>query len=196
MLRPQLEWHNLSAPFKNLVLLDCPNFRVDKANDAFLHCLGCSPADVVGNLCEAVLPRTREAWTACPYCKKDDEGFHEGVDPCFGGFSMVSTSSFTDQGSKQKGAIHVVRDTTDGRVAEEKYRLLFEQVQEGVFVVTHDGKLLDCNDAFVRMLGHSNREELMALNIDTELYVSVEQRDAFRREVELHNYVRNFEVTL
>ena len=42
----------------------------------------------------------------------------------------------------------------------------------------------------------SNREELMALNIDTELYVSVEQRDAFRREVELHNYVRNFEVTL
>src|SRR5437588_7947220 len=46
------------------------------------------------------------------------------------------------------------------------------------------------------MLGHSNREELMALNIDTELYVSVEQRDAFRREVELHNYVRNFEVTL
>src|SRR5207245_11478199 len=109
---------------------------------------------------------------------------------------MVSTSSFTDQGSKQKGAIHVVRDTTDGRVAEEKYRLLFEQVQEGVFVATHDGKLLDCNDAFVRMLGHSNREELMALNIDTELYVSVEQRDAFRREVELHNYVRNFAVTL
>src|SRR5437588_10456494 len=46
------------------------------------------------------------------------------------------------------------------------------------------------------MLGHSNREELMALNIDTELYASVEQRDAFRREVELHNYVRNFEVTL
>src|SRR5438309_6237222 len=196
ILRAQRQWTNTFDSIQDFVLLHDSEFRVVKANHALLQRLGRAPADVVGNLCEAVLPRTREAWTACPYCKKDDEGFHEGVDPCFGGFSMVSTSSFTDQGSKQKGAIHVVRDTTDGRVAEEKYRLLFEQVQEGVFVATHDGKLLDCNDAFVRMLGHSNREELMALNIDTELYVSVEQRDAFRREVELHNYVRNFEVTL
>ena len=56
----------------------------------------------------------------------------------------------------------MVRDTTDRRIAEEKYRLLFEQVQEGVFVATPEGKLLDCNDAFMRMLGYSNREELLA----------------------------------
>src|SRR5207249_9931424 len=37
---------------------------------------------------------------------------------------------------------------------------------------------------------------LMALNVDAELYASREQREVFRREVELHNYVRNFEVTL
>ena len=36
----------------------------------------------------------------------------------------------------------------------------------------------------------------MAVDLDTELYASGEQRDAFRREIELHNYVRNFEVTL
>jgi two-component system NtrC family sensor kinase len=101
-----------------------------------------------------------------------------------------------EQGSKQKGTIHVVRDTTDRRIAEEKYRLLFEQVQEGVFVATPEGKLLDCNDAFIRMLGHGSREDVLALNVDTELYASHEQREVFRREVELHNYVRNFEVTL
>ena len=32
--------------------------------------------------------------------------------------------------------------------------------------------------------------------MDTELYASAEQREVFRREVEQHNYVRNFEVTL
>src|ERR1700687_110094 len=69
-------------------------------------------------------------------------------------------------------------------------------MQEGVFVATPEGKLLDCNDAFIRMLGHTSREELLALNVDAELYASHEQRDVFRREVELHNYVRNFEVTL
>jgi len=87
-----------------------------------------------------------------------DEGFYEGTDPCFGGFSMISTSSYMEQGSKQKGTIHVVRDTTDRRIAEEKYRLLFEQVQEGVFVATPEGKLLDCNDAFLRMLGYTSRK--------------------------------------
>ena len=143
-----------------------------------------------------MLPHNRGQWKGCPYCGHREEGFHEGPDPGFGGFSMVSTSSYVEQGSKQKGTIHVVRDTTDRRIAEEKYRLLFEQVQEGVFVATPEGKLLDCNDAFVRMLGHASREELMALNVDAELYASHEQREVFRREVEQHNYVRNFEVTL
>jgi len=58
-------------------------------------------------------------------------------------------SSFTEQGSQQKGTIHVVRDTTETACGGREYRMLFEQAQEGVFVATLEGKLLDCNDAFV-----------------------------------------------
>ncbi len=196
ILRSHRQWANTFDSIQDLVLLHDAEFRVMKANYALLQRLGQAPADVVGNVCEAVLPRNRGEWSGCPYCQGTDEGFYEGPDPCFGGFSMISTSSYVEQGSKQRGTIHVVRDATDRRVAEEKYRRLFEQVQEGVFVATPEGKLLDCNDAFVRMLGHTSQEELMALNVDTELYASAEQREVFRREVELHNYVRNFEVTL
>jgi PAS domain S-box-containing protein len=196
ILRSHRQWTNTFDSIHDLVLLHDAEFRVMKANYALLQRLGEAPADVVGNLCEAVLPRNHGEWTGCPYCRVAGEGFYEGPDPCFGGFSMISTSSYTEQGNKQRGTIHVARDTTDRRIAEEKYRLLFEQVQEGVFVATPEGQLLDCNDAFVRMLGHSSREELIALNIDRELYGSAEQREVFRREVELHNYVRNFEVTL
>jgi two-component system NtrC family sensor kinase len=46
------------------------------------------------------------------------------------------------------------------------------------------------------MLGYETREELMALNINTEVYVSAEQREALRKEIDAHNHVRNFEVTL
>src|SRR5437773_1667982 len=196
ILRSQRQWANTFDSIHDFVLVHDAEFRVVKANRAILQRLERAPADVVGNLCEAVLPRNYGQWSGCPYCHGSDEGFYEGTDPCFGGFSMISTSSYMEQGSKQKGTIHVVRDTTDRRIAEEKYRLLFEQVQEGVFVATPEGKLLDCNDAFLRMLGYTSREELMALNVDAELYASREQREVFRREVELHNYVRNFEVTL
>ncbi len=196
ILRSHRQWTNTFDSIHDLVLLHDAEFRVMKANHALLERLHQAPADVVGQLCEAVLPHDHGQWKGCPYCGHGEEGFHEGHDPGFGGFCMVSTSSYLEQGGKQKGTIHVVRDTTDRRIAEEKYRLLFEQVQEGVFVATPEGKLLDCNDAFMRMLGHTSREELIALNVDGELYASHEQRDAFRREVELHNYVRNFEVSL
>ena len=196
ILRSHRQWTNTFDSIHDLVLLHDADFRVMKANHALLERLGRAPADVVGQPCEAVLPRTQTPWKDCPYCVGSQEGFHEGADPGFGGFSMVSTSSYIEQGSKQKGTIHVVRDTTDRRIAEEKYRLLFEQVQEGVFVATPEGKLLDCNDAFIRMLGYSNREELVGVNVDTELYASSEQRETFRRQVEQHNYVRNFEVSL
>ena len=73
--------------------------------------------------------------------------------------------------SPQKGTIHVVRDITERRSAEEKYRLLFEQVQEGVYVASPAGTLLDCNDAFVHMLGYSNRSELLVLNLESEICV-------------------------
>src|SRR5207237_5516375 len=92
--------------------------------------------------------------------------------------------------------IHVVRDITERHAAEQKYRSLFEQVQEGVFVATPQGKLLDCNDAFVRMLGYSGREELLGRNVDVEFYTSSEQREIFRKQVEAQNFVRNFEVNL
>jgi len=195
ILRSQRQWANTFDSIHDLVLLHDAEFRVMKANHALLERLGQAPADVAGKACEEVLPQSPEKWSKCPYCLGTEEGFHEGPDRSFGGFCMVSSSSYTDQSSKQKGTIHVVRDITDRRIAEEKYRLLFEQVQEGVFVATPEGRLLDCNDAFVRMLGYENRAELMAVNVE-EVYGNSEQREVFRREVERHNYVRNFEVTL
>jgi PAS domain S-box-containing protein len=56
--------------------------------------------------------------------------------------------------------------------------------------------LLDCNDAFVHMLGYGRREELLPLNLDQDIRVDASQREAFHKEIEQHNYVRNFEVTM
>jgi PAS domain S-box-containing protein len=195
ILRSHKQWTNTFDSIQDVVLLHDANYRILKANLSLLRRLQRAPVDVIGNTCEGALPQMNGQWTGCPYCQVLDS-FYEGPDPCFGGISMVSTSSYSEQASQLKGTIHVIRDVTDRHLAEEKYRLLFQQMQEGVFVATAEGQLLDCNDAFVRMLGYSSREEVMALNLDTEVYASAERREAFRREVELHNYVRNFEVQL
>ena len=195
IVRSHRQWANTFDSIQDIVLVHDSEFRVIKANRALLERLGQAPADVAGQTCEKVLPRVGD-WTGCPYCNKVADTFHEAADPCFGGYSMISTSSYTEQGSQQRGTIHVVRDTSDRRDAEEKYRLLFEQAQEGVFVATPEGKLLECNEAFVRMVGYSRRDELLAANLDNELYAFPEQRETLRRELETHGFVRNFEVTL
>src|SRR5438067_45648 len=195
ILRSHRQWSNTFESIQDLVLLHDSEFRILKANPALLRRLEKSQSEVVGQACSGVLPKNDLDWKDCPYCHGEEDGFYEGLDP-FGGFSVASTSTYVDQGTKQKGTIHVVRDITERRAAEQKYRSLFEQVQEGVFVATPQGKLLDCNDAFVRMLGYASREELMGRNVDAEFYASPEQRSNFRREVEAHNFVRNFEVTL
>jgi two-component system NtrC family sensor kinase len=195
ILRSHRQWSNTFESIQDLVLLHDDGFRILKANPSLLSRIGKSQADVVGQLCEAVLPIDDLEWANCPYCHGAEEGFYEGPDP-FGGFSVASTSSYVDQGTKQKATIHVVRDITERRAAEQKYRSLFEQVQEGVFVTTPEGKLLDCNDVFVDMLGYPSREALLGRNVDAEFYTSPEQRRTFRREVEAHNFVRDFEVTL
>jgi PAS domain S-box-containing protein len=195
ILRSHRQWSNTFESIQDLVLLHDSEFHILKANPALLRRVEKSQSEVVGQSCAAVLPKGDLDWSECPYCHGQEDGFYEGPDP-FGGFSVASTSTYVDQGTKQKGTIHVVRDITERRAAEQKYRSLFEQVQEGVFVATPEGKLLDCNDAFVRMVGYSSREELIGRNVDADFYTSTEQRAIFRREVEAHNFVRNFEVNL
>jgi PAS domain S-box-containing protein len=194
VLRSQRQWMNTFDSIQDLILAHDADFRILKTNQALLQRLEQAPADVLGHLCEEVLPQKRD-WSGCPYCERGS-GLTEGMDPCFGGQSVVSTSSYAEQGSQQKGVIHVVHDTTQRQVAEEKYRMLFEQAQEGVFVATPEGELLDCNDAFVTMLGYGSRDELMALDMGSVLHAIPEEREAFRKEIEAHNYVRNFENTV
>ncbi|MDQ7833323.1 MAG: response regulator [Desulfovibrionaceae bacterium] len=59
------------------------------------------------------------------------------------------------------------------RLAEEKYRGLFENAQEGIFRTTPDGRFLDANPAMARMLGFDTPADLMTAvtDIGRDLYV-------------------------
>ena len=195
IVRSQRQWLNTFDSIEDMILLHDANHKILKVNRALMRRLKLRPAEMVGKLCEEVLPHHSE-WKNCPYCLEDEKGLSEHPDPCLGGFSLVSTSSYREHGQERRGTIHVIRDTSARRAAEEKYRMLFEQAQEGVFVADPKGKLLDCNDAFVRMLGYSSRDELMALHMDNGVYTSTEQRESIRLELEARSYVRNFEVAL
>jgi PAS domain S-box-containing protein len=82
----------------------------------------------------------------------------------------------------------------DLRASEEKYRNLFESVRHGIFISTKEGNFLDCNFALLEMLGYSNKEEFLKIEIADDLYVNPEDRKNFQQLVETRGFVKDLEV--
>jgi len=194
LVRSRNEWASTFNSIADPVLVHDTDYRIVRINRALLDRLNRSRSEVMQETCEAVLPGARERWRGCPYCRQT-EGSASETDLCFGGHSVVSTSHYTGEESGA-GTVHIVKDITATRAAEERYKILFDHMQEGVFVSTPDGDISDCNDALVRMLGYSSKEEILELDAAQALYADGEDRKKFLEQMARNGFVRNFEYVL
>lgn len=67
------------------------------------------------------------------------------------------------------------------RESQERYRLLFENSLDGIYQTTLEGKYIDANPSLVKMLGYDSREELLKIDIPTQLYVRKEDRPTLNK---------------
>jgi two-component system, NarL family, sensor histidine kinase UhpB len=84
------------------------------------------------------------------------------------------------------------------RLAEEKYRSIFENAVEGIFQATVGGRFVTANPALARMFGYESPEDLLenVSNIAEQLYVVPERRAEFERLVWRDGLVLGFEVQI
>jgi len=139
-----------------------------------------------------LLPVQNAGYKICPYCEGVG-GEGDDPDPWLSGYFLASNSTFTDPSGQQLGTVHVLKDITDRKRAEEKYRTLVSSVQEGVFISTPQGRFLDFNDALLRMTGYENREELLGVDIPTAFYANSSDRERLKRLLQQHSSVADFE---
>jgi two-component system, NtrC family, sensor kinase len=109
----------------------------------------------------------------------------------------------------QSVLIVVLADTTRRKVAEQRlnrahsdlkrsesrYRSLFENSADMVFVSAHDGTLLDINGAGARTLGYNVPEEIIGRDV-RDFYFNPEDRGRFIEEIAGQGMVKNLEVVL
>ena len=77
-----------------------------------------------------------------------------------------------------------LKATVDGlRRSEENYRGIYENALEGIWRVSHDGRVLSANPAMARILGYASPDDLIAnlTDIRRQLYVHSAERDAVFR---------------
>jgi len=81
------------------------------------------------------------------------------------------------------------------RVTEKKYRELFEESKDTVFIVNTHGKLVDINPAGSELLGYS-KEELLAMDLVHDLHITPQARSQFRKKLIPQGYVKDAELEL
>ena len=76
--------------------------------------------------------------------------------------------------------------------SEARYRLLFERSLAGVYRITLEGRILDCNDAFSRIFGYASRAEHLA-HAANDHYLGPADREAYSAQLQEQKALTNFE---
>jgi len=197
MERANRHWVEIFDAITDFIVAHDQSDNVLRVNRSLAEFIGISPHELLGVKMGALLASGGDAASqSCPFCRSDaTEIAEEYVLPVLDRTYLVSTSRVHGANDGLQ-TIHVLKDITDRREAERRYRELFDNIQEGVFFATPDGRFVEVNDALVRMLGYGNREDLLQADIRGQVFFSAENFEEFTGQMAEHGAVRNHEQTL
>ena len=171
---------------------------VEYMNNAMIAEFG----DGIGKKCHELVNQRGEK---CPWCRSDEvfegrrisrEVFVPLVDKTY---YLTEIPIENEDGTTSHLSIY--RDVTESKKREERLRAseedftnLFEHVACGVFISSKEGKFLNANRALLDMLGYDSKEEFLNIDIANDLYVGPQDRQKFKKLIERHGRVIDYEV--
>ena len=188
----QQQWAYTFDSIGDPILVHDRQGRILRCNLRLGHLLGRDSQLLVGRGVTDLLARKNISYKQCPYCE-GVAGEGDDPDPWLQGYFLASNSTFTDPAGNLLGTVHVLKDITERKRAEEKYRTLVSSVQEGVFISTPQGRFLDFNIAMMRMTGYDTRDELLGADIPGTMYANPADRDRLKKLLVEHGSVADFE---
>ncbi len=190
-------WIEIFDAISDFIVAHDESGNVLRVNRSLADFIGVQPQALIGvNMSALLAVGEAPPLRSCPFCRSTGEGDDEYVHSVLERTYLVSTSRVHGASSEGMQTIHVLKDISDRLEVEQRYRELFDNIQEGLFFCTPDGRFIEVNDALVRMLGYGSREELLQADVRTQVYFSTERHQELAREMQEHGVVRNHEETL
>jgi PAS domain S-box-containing protein len=112
-----------------------------------------------------------------------------------GVFYFDCTAHAMTRGGEVHGITLLARDITALRRNEARFTELFESLQEGIYITTPEGEIVDANPALVRMLGYGSKADLLACKVE-EVLIDRAERKALKEQVEQQTTMQAQEITL
>src|SRR6266436_5353941 len=201
--RSQQGYRDLIDSFDDVLVAVTLDGEIRAANRSFADLVGGTFQDIIGhqlseflqdaggdgpNLIERTMPRFLEKrhWNGVAQIRlKMRHTVHY--------FECVIHAMMRDD--EVHGMTILARDVTASRRNEARFTELFETLQEGIYIVTPDGEILDANPALVRILGYESKSELMAQKV-SNIFPDQSLRKIVRMEVDQKPVLAGREITL
>jgi two-component system NtrC family sensor kinase len=187
-------WNQIFDAISDMMIVHDDHNRIVRTNHALSDLVGVEPKQLVGMDVRALMPLCSTNDSPCPFCKLSNEGRTEYENTLLQRSYLVSTSRIA--GPSESQVVHVLKDVSDRREVELRYRELFDNIHEGLFFSTPQGRFVEVNDALVKMLGYDSREELLQVDIGQHLHLGPAQHERFIHAIEEHGAMKNFECPL
>ena len=78
--------------------------------------------------------------------------------------------------------------------SEEKYRRVFDDSKDMIFITTREGRLIDVNQAGVELLGYGSKRELLEIDSVDLLYANPGDMKQFQEKIEKDGFVKDYAV--
>lgn len=201
--RSQQGYRDLIDSFDDMLLALTLDGQVRAVNRSFSDLVGAPFQQIIGRsladfvqeangeaseLVQRAMPRflERRHWGGVVQVKlKNQNSVHY--------FDCVAHAMIRD--NEVHGLTVLARDITALRKNEARFTELFETLQEGIYIVTPEGKILDANPALVRMLGYESKEELLAHEVP-EIFPERAERKTIKDEVDRQPMLEGREISL
>jgi len=113
-----------------------------------------------------------------------------------GAFKETDVQTQSAVASEIAGAFEEQRLITALSDSERKFRRLFEESKDAIYISTIEGVLLDVNLAAVDLFGYGSKEELMKVDIRSDLYLDPTDRDDLLLELDAKGFLKDVELRL
>jgi diguanylate cyclase (GGDEF)-like protein/PAS domain S-box-containing protein len=184
------------------ILMD-PHFLIIDVNRSLLQMLGCEREELIGKQPYTLYDKKSVMF----YFANQEHISFEAQFAVKGGSEislLYNRSTLRDENGAITGYVSFLSDLTELklvqqrlRLAEERYRRMYENAVQGMFQSTLSGKLLRANPSYARILGYNSFEELLAAKHDlSTLYFDPEDRQKMLVALQSVGRLENYEVKL
>ena len=208
LLAREAQYRSLVEQMNEGLLAGDRSTRITFVNSRMAAMLGYAEAELLGRpFYEFMEPGTRLSYLA------RIERRHVGVSEKYETFlihkdghricTLISASPLRDAQGQVIGSFAVISDITERkraeqtlRESEEKFRTLFEAMQDVFYRADPEGRLTLLSPSGARLLGYEGVDELLGRRVDEGMYLRPSDRRAFLAAIQEKGAVKDYEVTL